>query len=86
MDNEIVTGQGGVPVSAGEELRAEVVELTERIQVLSLERGTAVRMRNRALARAYRAGASFRELADLTGLHAEDIAEVISMPPDAYPR
>lgn len=83
MDNEKVTDHDGVPVSAREELRAEVVELTERIHVLSLERGIAVRMRNRALVRSYRAGTSLQELVDLSGLHPEDITEILTLAPDA---
>lgn len=86
MNNEKVTGHSDVPASEGADLLAEVVELTERIHVLSLERGIAVRMRNRALVGSYRAGASIRELVELTGLHSEDIAEVVSMPPEVTPR
>ena len=80
MCNEQVTERAGLPVDEVADLRAEITDLTERIHGLFLERSTAVRMRNRAMVRLRRRGASIQELVDLTGMHPDDVMEIVHAP------
>lgn len=80
MHNDEVTTRGGLPVDEVADLRSEVTDLTERIHGLFLERSTAVRMRNRAMVRLRRQGASVDELVDLTGMHPDDVTEILHAP------
>lgn len=80
MYNEQVTPRGGLPADEAADLRAEITELTERIHGLFLERSTAVRMRNRAMVRLRAQGARVEELVELTGMHRDDVTEILHAP------
>lgn len=83
MYNEKVTAHDGVLVGEAEALRGEITDLTARIQVLSLERGIAVRMRLRAMVALRQKGATIEELVELTGMHPDDITDLVQNPPTA---
>lgn len=85
MHNERAADHDDGPADGDAGIRAEIVELTEHIQVLSLERGTAERMRTRAMVRLHREGAGVEELSDLTGMHPDDVMGLVRSLPVAPP-
>ncbi|MHC5560848.1 hypothetical protein [Kocuria sp. U4B] len=77
MGNEKVTYDDGVPVDEITDRQAELAELTERIHVLTLERGIAVRMRNNAIVAMHQDGHTVEDLADWAGMHIDDVKELV---------
>lgn len=68
-------------------LRRRIVDLNDRIHTLAVDRVAAVRERNQAMGALHRKGASIKELAELTGIHRDDVADfVYKTPPSCESR
>ena len=82
MRNDDVAYFGQAPGDGSDDLRGEVIDLSERANVLSFEHAITLRMRHRAMVRLHQNGATIDELAQLTGMPPGDVEELIQNPPD----
>lgn len=65
-------------------LRRHIIDLNDRIHTLVMDRVAAVRERNRTMVALHRKGASITELAELTGIHHDDVADFVYKTPPSY--
>ena len=84
MPNNAVADHDDTSGDEADALRRRIVDLNDRIHTLIVERVAAVRERNQAMVALHRKGASITELAELTGIHHDDVADFVYKTPPTY--
>ncbi|ALU40065.1 hypothetical protein AS188_10285 [Kocuria flava] len=81
MPNDTPTDHDDTCLDEADALRRRINDLTDRIHTLIMDRGAAVQERNHAMYTLHRKGASIEELAELTGIHHDDVADFVHRAP-----